>query len=404
MRKIACWINVVAFCVAPIALVAQKQQVINLPNGWSLTPAGKQVTVGDLPLNMAISPNKKFIAITNNGQSDQSVQLLDIKTGKITDSVKMMKSWYGLVFSGDSKTLYASGGNDNQIIVFNVNNGKLIRRDSIGLGKQWPVKISPAGMDIDPTTGRLYVVTKENNMLYIIEPGSKKTDSFPLPAQAYTCKLSPDREQLYISLWGSNKLLVWNTQTGEEIKTIPIGDNPNELVLTKDGHYLFVACADDNTVALVETSTLKVLEVLTTSLYPDAPNGSTPNGLALSEDEGTLYIANADNNCLAVFDVMIKGESRSKGFIPTGWYPTSVRAIGKNIYVANGKGLSSFPNPYGPSPVQGRNSVVYQQGDSSKPMKVQYIGGLMRGTVSIIAEPSGTQLAAYSNQVYANTP
>ena len=404
MKKIVCFICVSALLLFSTGLFAQKEKVINLPNGWSLTPAGKQVTVGDLPLNMVVSPDSKMIAITNNGQSDQSVQLLDVITGKITDSVKMMKSWYGLVFGGDSKTLYASGGNDNRIIVFNINKGKLVRKDSIALGKPWPVKISPAGMDIDPITNMLYVVTKENNMLYTIALSTKTIDSFPLPSQAYTCRLSKNREQLFISLWGADKLMVWNTQTKQATATLPIGDNPNELLLTKNGMQLFVACANDNTVAVVETSSLQVLEVLTTSLYPNAPNGSTPNGLALSDDGNTLYIANADNNCLAVFDVSKKGESRSKGFIPTGWYPTSVRTIGKNICVANGKGLSSFPNPYGPSPVQGRNSVIYQGGDSSKPMKVQYIGGLMRGSVSIITEPTGQQLAAYSKQVYANTP
>jgi YVTN family beta-propeller protein len=398
------WMKLLGLCLVPILICAQKQPVINLPNGWSLTPAGKQVAVGDLPLNMAVSSNKKWIAITNNGQSDQSVQLFDVNTGKITDSVKMVKSWYGLVFGSDSKTLYASGGNDNHIIVFVIQNGKLQRKDSIALGNPWPVKISPAGMDLGPVGNHLYVVTKENNMLYQISLPSKIIDSFPLPAQAFTCKLSPDGGKLYISLWGANKVMVWDTKTKQEITTLPIGDNPNDLLLTKDGKYLFVGCADDNTVALIETSTLKVLEVLTTSLYPDAPNGSTPNGLALSEDESTLYIANADNNCLAVFDVTIKGESRSKGFIPTGWYPTSVRTIGKNIYVANGKGLSSFPNPFGPSPVQGRNSVIYQQGDSGKPMKVQYIGGLMRGSLSIIPEPNGQQLSFFSKQVYANTP
>src|SRR6187431_2036499 len=31
---------------------------VGLPNGWSLTPVGKSLPLGDLPLNMAISPNK----------------------------------------------------------------------------------------------------------------------------------------------------------------------------------------------------------------------------------------------------------------------------------------------------------------------------------------------------------
>ena len=43
---------------------------ITLPNGWSLTPAGKTLRTWRLPLNIALSPSEKMAAITNNGQSD----------------------------------------------------------------------------------------------------------------------------------------------------------------------------------------------------------------------------------------------------------------------------------------------------------------------------------------------
>lgn len=48
-------------------------------------------------------------------------------------------------------------------------------------------------------------------------------------------------------------------------------------------------------------------------------------------------------NTVAVFDVAPPGKSRSVGFIPVGWYPTSVRvsADGTALYVANGKGETS---------------------------------------------------------------
>ena len=67
-----------------------------------------------------------------------------------------------------------------------------------------------------------------------------------------------------------------------------------------------------------------------------------------------LFVANADNNMVAVFDVSQPGKSRSLGFIPVGWYPTSVRCDSKNsrIYVANGKGLMSQANPQGPQPLR----------------------------------------------------
>jgi phosphoesterase family protein len=48
--------------------------------------------------------------------------------------------------------------------------------------------------------------------------------------------------------------------------------------------------------------------------------------------------------------------------------------------------------------------VIYQKGDTAKPMKVQYIGGLFKGTMSIIDEPSDAMLSVYSKFVYQNTP
>jgi YVTN family beta-propeller protein len=378
---------------------------ITLPNGWSLTPAGKSLPLGDLPLNMAFSRNSKLLAVTNNGQSTQSIQLFDVQKEKLLDSVVIAKSWYGLKFSADGKSLYASGGNDNRILKYNIDNNKLILADSILLGKKWPERISPAGLDIDDAAQLLYVVTKENNSLYIIELGTKKIlQQIKLPGEAFTCLLSPDDKLLYISCWGCDKVLVLDTKQRIIINEIPVGDNPNDICLTKKGDYLFVANANDNSVSVISTADNKMVETLNAALYPAAPSGSTTNGLALDPAEKTLYIANADNNCLAVFDVSKPGDSKPKGFIPTGWYPTNVKVIGKKIFVANGKGFSSMANPYGPNPLRKKEEVVYQQGDVNKPVEVQYIAGLFRGALSIIPVPSTKQLSAWSLAVYANTP
>ena len=69
---------------------------VTLPNGWKLSPAGRSLPLGDLPLNIAVSKSKKLMAVTNNGQSVQSIQLIDPKHEKILDIVTVAKSWYGL--------------------------------------------------------------------------------------------------------------------------------------------------------------------------------------------------------------------------------------------------------------------------------------------------------------------
>ena len=378
---------------------------LTLPNGWSLTPVGRNFPLGDLPLNIVLSKSKKRMAVTNNGQSVHSIQLIDPATETVLDTREIARAFYGLAFSADEKKLYASGGHNNQIIIYNIENNRLTEADSVVLGKKWPNKIAPAGIAVDDVAQLLYVVTKESNKLYIVDLNTKQTIlEYQLGGEAYACQLSPDRKHLYISCWGCDKVYFFDTKTKNVTAEVAVGDNPNEMLLTRKGKRLYVANSNDNTVSVIDVSTQRVIEVLNAALYPDAPNGSTTNGLALSEDEKTLYVANADNNCLAVYDVSKPVQSRSKGFIPTGWYPTNVKVVGKKIFVSNGKGFSSKANPYGPSPFGNSKNVLHHADDPNRPKTVQYIAGLFMGTMSVIDEPTEQQLSVYAQVVYRNTP
>lgn len=375
-------------------LVQIEAERIHLPNSWGITPVGKCLHLGDLPLNIAVASSGKMLAVTNNGESDQSIQLVDLEKGVVLDSLPVGKAWIGLTFSDDSKILYASGGNDNWILKLSVHNNRLFPVDTLRLGKPWPEKIAPAGIALDDKKKLLYTVTTENNSLYIIDITTKEVQRFSLGAEGYTCLLSPDGKTLYASCWGGDKVKLFDTVNHQFTDSINVGDNPNDMCLSKDGSYLYVANANDNSVSVIDLSRRRVIEILNAALYPDALPGSTTNSVALSQDGNFLYIANADNNCIAVFDVSQYGNSISKGFIPTGWYPTCVRVVGKNIYVANGKGYSSLPNPAGPNPAKKKQ----------KGQKEQYIGSLFRGMLGIIPVPDEKQLAIYSKAVYNNTP
>lgn len=366
---------------------------VTLPNGWSLSGAGKSIPLGDFPLNLIVSPSGKLMAVTNNGQSKQSIILISSNDEKILDEIEIAKSWYGLAFDKNETRLYASGGNDNTIIIYDISAQRLQKVDSIVLGKPWPVKISPTGIAIDNESGKLYVGTKEDSSLYVVDLRNKNFQILKLGHEVYSCLLSPDQQTLYVSLWGGNKVALVDPVQLKVKSIIDVGSNPNEMILTKDGKFLFVAHANDNSVSVIETGTQKVIEVFNSSVIPATTlAGSTPNALALSEDEKTLYIANADNNCLAVFDVEEKGDGKSMGFIPTDWYPTSVKVSQGKIWVTNGKGGSSFANPMGPSPYERRT-------DST-----QYIGSLFKGSLSIIDLPNAELLKVYSQAVYKNTP
>jgi DNA-binding beta-propeller fold protein YncE len=378
---------------------------VTLPNGWKLSPHGSSVALGDLPLNVVVSPDQRYLLVTNNGQSVQSLQLIDAATNQVLDSQKLPKSWYGLKVAGDSKTIFVSGGNDNCIRVFHIAAGKLVEQEKIALTTDLKATISPAGIEYDDATGMLYVVTKENNSLYVVDAAKKGVLSVhTLPAEAFTCLLDKKKDLLYISVWGARQILPFEIKTKTFAKPIAVGDHPNELVLTKNGNVMFVANANDNSVSVVDLRIGKEIEVLNAALFPNALEGSSTNGLVLSADEERLYVSNADNNCLAVFEVEKLGQSKSLGFIPVGWYPTSLKIVKGKLYVANGKGFSSFANPKGPNPIVKKQTVTYQKSDNTATAPSEYIGGLMKGTMSIFKEPSTQELAVLSEAVYLNTP
>jgi hypothetical protein len=89
------------------------------------------------------------------------------------------------------------------------------------------------------------------------------------------------------------------------------------------------------------------------------------------------------------------GGSTPLGFIPTGWYPTSVRVArdGKTLYVANGKGTTSKANREGPDPLAGAPDKTRE-----------YIAGLFQGTLSILAMPDPKRVAAFTRTVYECSP
>ena len=370
------------------------------PNGWTLTPAGLSVEVGDRPMGVAVSPDGRYLAVSNNGQGVQSLVLFDTATNKGIQSIPYPSPealYHGVVWSPDGKTLYASAGGNNKIRVYEFNGQRLSEANPIVLGSA-STPLYPAGLAISPDGKTLYAALNLGNSLIAIDLSNRaavsfKSLSFGDPARPkdigtlpYQMVISKDGGALYTTHWGARAVSVVDTKDLKVLKLIEVGDHPSGLALSPDGSRLYVANANSDSVSVIDTRSNSVGGTVDLSPYEKAPMGSMPNAVAVTPDGKTLLVANGGNNDIAVVDAT---SLKVQGLIPTAWFPSTVTAIGRFVYVTNMKGLGAGPNPAGPNPT--RRSATEQ-----------YIANMARGTVQVVPFPSADELKTYTAQVVKN--
>ena len=371
-----------------------------LPNGWSLKPAGRQTRLGDFPVLEALHPTEPVLAVLHAGYGEHEVVTVNPADGKVIGRVVMPETFSGLVWSRDGKALYVGGGWDDVIYRFDHAGGLLSNKVTL----RYPERLAGgthravAGLALSADGKTLWVANVTGHTVARFETtAGKPTGEWPLGNDSYPYGLILDdaKARVYVSLWNKSAIAVLDAATGKETARWPSGQHPNEMLLAKGGKVLYVANANMNTVTVFDAEAGKAVETIGTAIDPRAPAGSTPSSLALSPDESVLFVANANTNNLAVVNVKEVGKSAPLGFIPTGWYPTSVRVArdGKALYVSNAKGATSKANRDGPNPLASAPGTTRE-----------YIAGLFHGTLSTISMPTPTQMAAYSKTVYECSP
>lgn len=406
-----------------------------LHNGWGVTPVGEHVPLSDMPLKLVVSPDGQTLAAVSGGYSKTGLTLISLKERKVTQFVPLERAWNGLAFSKDGSRLFVSGGSSGLLHSFRYENGSVTADRAVSpapdpgggmpsrTGRhrelQTPQGNLPqdpfiflAGIAVHPGTGKLYVCNEADGLVWVVDPESLELEQeIPAGSHPHSCVFGADRRHLYVSDWGGSRVAVIDTRTNRKVRVMNVGIRPNDMALARDGR-LFVACAGDNTVHVIQTRALEaeeapadptrripegVREIISASLYPSSPEGSTPDGVAVSPDGKTLYVANADNNDVLVADISDARASIVLGFVPVGWYPTAVAVDpgSGTLLVANGKGLRSRPN-YPPQTTDPRKL--------HKPPTFDYIARTFQGYVSFIGRPAISDMAGYTEQVRKNSP
>ncbi len=359
-----------------------------LPTGQWVTPAGDSLEVNDRPLGITLSPDgKRMAVVTGSNFAPRALHLLDVGARKVEQTIPLGDSFVGVAFSGDGERLFVGGGQDQEL--------KLFRRTAAGFAADGAIKMdgAPSGLAVMGET--VLVALNQKHALAIVDIGKKSVETVPVGSYPYTVAVSGGKA--YVSNWGGRRPgpgdmtdgvfpVVVDPRTGipksgtvsvvdvagrKVVKEIETGLHPSALALR--GTRLYVANANSDSVSVIDTEGDRVVQTIPARITPKAPVGSAPNALAVSRDGQTLYVANGADNAVAIIDT---ASGKTRGFVPTGWYPTAVAlsADEREIVVASGYGMGSLPPTY-------RNR---------------------KGLISVIPQPSPKQLTEWSKTVRAN--
>lgn len=418
-------------------------QRIVVPTNQVLSPAGRQVAFSGRPTDVALSPNGRWLAVLDKGH----VAIINPESAAIVSRVPHASGSYaGLLFAPDGKRLYASNIRGS-IGVFEVeDDGELEAEPPIALpvlkgpasenpansetGSKSPNKESvqpgansknavPIGLAFGADGKTLWaVLNMRNSLAQINTAAGKVVREIPVGNAPYGVVLVG--EKAYVSNWAGRhpgkddakapsgagtpvradatrniandgSVSIVDLKAGKELAQVVVGLHPAGIAATPDGRHVIVACANSDTLEVIDTTENKVVETISTRPAEKLLFGSSPNALAISGDGKWIYASNGTNNAIAVIE-FAPGKSRLTGCIPTGWYPGGLvlDPPRNSIYVANVKGIGSRNVDWKGSRAIGEKLVTgYNSHDHL-------------GTVSLIPLPAAEALAKHTETVLAN--
>lgn len=199
---------------------------------------------------------------------------------------------------------------------------------SVAVGK------APAGVAACSAQGRVYVSNPESRDISVIDIAQRKLlATWPAGSGPVGIATSADCSRLLVADWFAQELLVFDTtgplQRDPVAQRVKVGRAPAGVAVAAQGPLAFVAERDDDSVAIVDTSDLRVLARVSV--------GSHPFALLYDAPRQRLYALNVQSNDISVIDLREPTSPRELGRVPVGDgpYGAALAADGQLLYVTN---------------------------------------------------------------------
>ena len=285
-------------------LVATIDDKVDLASFGIKIPNRSSVVRGS-PVEAAFSPDAKYAYISNyamygNGWDPSAVDTCQGKDRDPSFVYRVNTSSFAidqvvlvgavpkyLAVSPDNKYVVVSNFCSLDVSIIDVSSGKEVQRIDVGL--------HPRGIAITHDSSTAYVAVMGGGIIVAIDLQDFTTRT--ITSAGFTPRhlvLSPDSSVLYITNNKAGQIRAINPLTDTLIKSVATGTEPRTMVMSDDGLSLYVVNYQSDTMVKVRTSDMQVIQTLKT--------GHHPVGIAYDAQMRRVWVANYTGSLWVIED------------------------------------------------------------------------------------------------------
>lgn len=306
--------------------IASGAAFLVLPNGWVLhAPTGTVVQTGTMPQGASISVDGSTLAVVESGFNPPAVAFYSTRDLRLVRRAALRgafgrPAWFG-------NRVLVAGANGDAVFLIDPSSGAVRR---FGLPRHsYPIAVAVRD-------GVAAVACDGDGSVRVGALDSlRRARAIWAGRQLGAVAFSANGATVFATVRSSNYVAAIERSSGR-VRRIRTDLHPSDVLVV--GSRVYVAQADADTVGAYDAASGRRLSDVFVGTLPHTI-GSSPNALSLGAGGAILVSLGAAN------DVAELRRGRVVARFPAGWYPTAAVPLGDRLFIIDGKGEGTKPNP-----------------------------------------------------------
>lgn len=277
--------------------------LIDMPNRKVI----KTVPVGKEPHHLMITPDQKTLIIANAAGND--IVLMNPTTGELTGRIPDIIDPYQIGYSPNNKWFVANGNRLDRVDVYHAQGADLKLAKSVKLGK------TPSHLAFTADSKLVFITLQDSNELAAIDLDTQtvvwRMTTGKVPAGVW---MTPGDQYLLVGITGDDYVQVIDWKNRKEVKRIFTGKGAHNFRPLGDKKHVFVSNRIASSISMINMQTLEKVGDIN-----GLPAG--PDDMEITPDGKTLWVTLRFSKKVGVIDIP---SMKLVSVIPVGRSPHGV--------------------------------------------------------------------------------